>query len=248
MQSAFVKSRLIIGVVFVGALTPVLSAQEAQQSALEPQQKTEAPVPVSDATRNQVEGFERSLLLAIDSAASKLNLRVKEAFPNVPFQLRFVAQPIVTGVLLPESGALFHVLIPAIEDLDLRILMMNAPRQVSPVVPTRTTDPNRPATTGLVEANPTVLPLTDPDKEYTSFMRLSLIDAVLDHALALPVPSGQYLTVIAGELQTVPATPFNPRSRMLILQLKGEDLTALRENRINRDEAKNRIRESRYPN
>src|SRR5687767_3221372 len=114
MQSAFVKSRLILGVVFVGALTPALSAQEAQQ-------KIEAQAPVSDATRNQVEGFERSLLLAIDSAASKLNQRVKEAFPGVPFQLRFVAQPIVTGVLLPESGALFHVLIPAIEDLDLRI-------------------------------------------------------------------------------------------------------------------------------
>ena len=91
-------------------------------------------------------------------------------------------------------------------------------------------------------------PLTDPDKEYTTFMRSSLIDAVLDHALGLPIPAGQYLTVIAGELQVVPATPFNPRSRMLILQLKGEDLTALRENRIDREEAKKRIKESKFPN
>lgn len=244
MQSAFVKSRLILGVVFVGALTPVLSAQDQQA-----QQKTDVPVPISDATRNQVEGFERSLLLAIDSAASKLNQRVKDAFPGVQFQLGFVARPIVTGVLLPEAGAVFHVLIPAIEDLDVKILMMNAPRPVSPVTPARNTDPNRPvAATGLVEADSSVPPLTDPDKEYTTFMRLSLIDAVLDHALALPIPAGQHLTVIAGELQVGPVTPFNPRSRMLILQLKGEDLTALRENRINRDEAKNRIRESRYPN
>jgi len=243
MQSGFVKSRLILGVAIVGTLTPLLSAQE-------PQQKTDPPASVADASRNQVEGFERSLLLAIDSAAGKLNQRVKEAFPGVPFQLRFVAQAQVTGVLLPESGAVFHVLIPPIEDLDVRILMMNAPRpsQSSPVVPTRTTDPNRAAATGLVEADPAVKPLTDPDKEYTTFMRLSLVDAVLDHALALPIPAGQYLTVIAGELQLVPATPFNPRSRMLILQLKGEDLTALRENRINRDEARKRIRESNYPN
>ena len=247
MDSAIVKSRLIFGVIFVGTLTPVVSAQDPQ--APQASQKAEASA-VSDATRNQVEGFERSLLLAIDSAAGKLNQRVKEAFPGVPFQLRFVAQPVVTGVLLPEAGAVFHVLIPGIEDLDVKILMMNAPRPVStsPVVPTRTTDPGRSAATGVIEANPGVPPLTDPDKEYTSFMRLSLIDAVLDHALALPIPQGQHLTVIAGELQIGPATPFNPRSRMLILQLKGEDLTALRENRINRDEAKNRIRESRYPN
>lgn len=243
MQSVFVKSRLILGVVFVGALTPVLSAQDQQA-----QQKTDVPVPISDATRNQVEGFERSLLGAIDTAAGRLNQRVRDAFPGVQFQLGFVARPIVTGVLLPESGAVFHVLIPAIEDLDVKILMMNAPRPVSPVTPARNTDPNRPVVTGLVEADSSVQPLTDPDKEYTTFMRLSLIDAVLDHALALPIPSGQYLTVIAGELQVGPVTPFNPRSRMLILQLKGEDLTALRENRINRDEAKNRIRESRYPN
>ena len=245
MQSVFVTSRLILGVVFVGALTPVLSAQDQQT-----QQKADVPAPISDATRNQVEGFERSLQGAIDSAASKLTQRVKEAFPGVPFQLRFVAQAQVTGVLLPEAGAVFHVLIPPIEDLDVKILMLNAPRPapLSPIVPTRTTDPARPTATGLVEADPTVAPLTDPDKEYTTFMRFSLIDAVLDHALGLPIPAGQYLTVIAGELQVVPATPFNPRSRMLILQLKGEDLTALRENRINRDEAKSRIRESRYPN
>jgi hypothetical protein len=167
----------------------------------------------------------------------------------VPFQLRFVAQAQVTGVLLPESGAVFHVLIPPIEDLDVRLLMMNArPAPSSGVVPTRTTGVNRPVAAGLVEADPNVPPLTDPDQEYTTFMRFSLIDAVLDNALALPIPSGQYLTVIAGELQIVPATPFNPRSRMLILQLKGEDLTALRENRINRDEAKARIKESKYPN
>jgi hypothetical protein len=242
MHRALVNSRLIFGVVFLGALSPVLSAQSQQA-----QPKVDNPAPVSDATRNQVEGFERSLQLAIDSAASKLNQRVKEAFPGVQFQLGFAAQAQVTGVLLPESGAVFHVLIPPIEDLDVKILMMNAPRP-APIVPTRTSDPPRATATGLIEADPNVKPLTEPDKEYTSFMRLSLIDAILDNALALPIPSGQNLTVIAGELQIVPATPFNPRSRMLILQLKGEDLTALRENRIDREEAKKRIKESKFPN
>ena len=58
------RSRLILGVVFLGVASPVLWAQQA------------ATAPLSDAARNQVEGFERSLLGAIDSAAGKLNERV----------------------------------------------------------------------------------------------------------------------------------------------------------------------------
>jgi len=54
--------------------------------------------------------------------------------------------------------------------------------------------------------------------------------------------------VVADELQTQPASPFNPRSRTLILQIKGEDLLALRENRIDREEAKKRIKETKFPN
>ena len=229
------KHRLILTAAILTMASPALWAQQV------------VTVPVPDSTRNQIEGFELSLRRAIDLAASKLNERVKEAFPGVPVTLRYTAQPIVTGIALPESGAIFHVLIPSIEDVDVKILMMNAPRITSPVTPA----PNRVTATGIVEPNPlapTVPPMTDPDKEYTTFMRAALIDALLDHALSVPIPQGQHLTVIAGELQTQPVSPFDPRSRFLILQLKGEDLLALRENRINRDEAKNRIKETRYPN
>jgi hypothetical protein len=234
-----VRPRLIAGVFILGIASSTMWAQQA------------ANTPLSDATRNQVEGFVGSLRLAIDSAASKLNERARQAWPGVVIRLDYQTPPIVTGLLLPDSGAIFHVLIPAIADVDWKLAAMIAARRAAPPPPPGVGG-GRTVANGTVAdpdpATPVVPPLTEPDKEYTTFMRLALIDALVDHALSLPIPSGQYLTVIADELPSQPLSPFDPRSRTLILQLKSEDLIALRENRITRDEAKARIKESRYPN
>jgi hypothetical protein len=231
---------LIVGVLFVAIVPHGLSAQ-AQQTV----------TPPADTTPNQIKGFEQSLLLAVDSAAGRLNSRVREALPNVQIQLDYETRPIVTGALVPEAGAVFHVLIPAIAELDLKMANVYLSRRPTPPTPVvRTVDPARVTANSIVEPDPNTIttPLTEPDKEYTTFMRLALIDAVVDHAITVRIPAGQNLTVIADELQTQPASAFNPRSRTLILQIKGEDLIALRENRIDREEAKKRIKESRYPN
>ncbi len=240
MRRGILRSRLIAGVFILGVASSALWAQQA------------ANPPLSDATRNQVEGFERILRGAIDSAASKLNERARQAWPGVVIRLDYQTPPIVTGVLLPDSGAIFHVLIPAIADVDWKLAAMIAARRAAAPPPPGIVAGGRTVANGTVAdpdpSTPAVPPLTEPDKEYTTFMRLALIDALVDHALSLPIPSGQYLTVIADELPSQPLSPFDPRSRTLILQLKSEDLIALRENRITRDEAKARIKESRYPN
>jgi hypothetical protein len=243
MRSVTVVPRLVAGLVVVLAAPGVLSAQ--QQAA---------PPVVSDAAKAQVDAFEGFLRIAIDSAAGKLNNRVREALPNTPIRLEYQTPPIVTGVLLSEAGAVFHVLVPAIADVDLKMTSAlldreRMRREANPVVRANT-NPNRVTTGGVVADDPTnVAPLLlEPDKEYTSLVKAALIDAVVDHSLSLPIPPGQYLTVIADELQTQPAGPFNPRSRTLILQLKGEDVIAFRENRISRDDARARVKESRYPN
>jgi hypothetical protein len=230
-----VKAReLTIGVIALFLAAPALWAQQAVSTA--------AP----DTARSQVEGFELSLRGAIDAAAGKLSARVREAFPGQDFVLQYQAQPIISSVVLPDVGPVFHVLIPAIEDLSLKIFAMNA-RRPSPGQPVA--NPNgRVPTTGVLTPEPTGTPMMNPDQEYTTLVRASLIDAILDHALSLQVPPAQNLTVIAGELPTQPLSPFDQRSRMLILQIKGEDLTALKQDRITRDEAKTRIKESRYPN
>jgi hypothetical protein len=205
-------------------------------------------VPATDASRSQVEGFERSLRGALDSAASKLSARVRQVFPDQPIVLQYQAQPVVTGVVMPDVGPVFHVLIPAIEDLSLKIFAMNARRPPASRVANTA---GRVEATTVAAPDPMVAavpPMTNPDEEYTTLVRESLIDAVLDHAMTLTIPSNQHVAVIAGELPTQPLSPFDPRSRMLILRLKGEDLIALRENRIDRETAKGRIKETKFPN
>jgi len=194
---------------------------EAQVMVLEPQSQVDNGLQVPDAVRRSVEGFERSLRGAIESAAAQLNKRLTEAVPNAQFQLQFQALPVVNGVVMPDGDASFWVLIPAIEQTGVRILQ---------AMPTRT---------GLN-------PMTNPNDEYTSFARQALVDAVLDQGMSLGIAPDKKLTVIAGELQPQGPSPFLPRSRQLILQISGADLLALRQNRISRDDAKARIKEFRY--
>src|SRR6185503_210654 len=231
MKVSRIHVRVIAGAVLLAVASPALSAQQAPVSS--------QPDPV----RTQVEAFERSLRNAIEAAAGQLSVKVRQAFPGTDFAFQFQAQPIVTSWVMPDAGPTFHVLIPGIDGLSLQMYAMNARRSGQRVTPTGIV-PADPATPSA----PAPALIVNPDAEYTTLARQSLIDALLDHALALPVAPTQYLTVIAGELPTQPLSPFQQRSRMLILQLKGEDLTALRENRITRDEAKARIKESKYPN
>ena len=198
-----------------------------------------------EATRRLVEGFETSLRGAIGSAATQLTKRVREAIPQTPIDLQFQTEPLVNGVVLPDGSPVFHVLIPAIQDVQQRLIpMMASPPRQSQQGPGM-----RPVAGGTVvepdSSAPRVPPLTDPNGEYTAFTHAALIDAVLDQGPSVPVPPDKYLTVIAGELIVIPS-PFTPRSRFLIVQIKGEDLLALRQNTLSRDDARAKIKESRY--
>ena len=231
MRGSSVQAQLIAGALLLAALSPALDAQQAPAAASQ-----------SDTTRAQIEAFERSLRGAIEAAAGQLGARVREAFPGSDFTFQFQAQTIVTSWVMPDAGPTFHVLIPAIDGLSLQVYAMNARRPAQRVVSTGgvvTEDPMKPGPTA---------PITNPDAEYTALARQSLIDTLLDQALTVPVPADQFLTIIAGELPSQPLSPFQQRSRMLILQIKGADLTALRLKSISREDAKARIKESKYPN
>ena len=88
--------------------------------------------------------------------------------------------------------------------------------------------------------------MSNPEKEYSEFTRQALVDTMLDNAFALPLKEGQTLTVVVGVAGNVPTTAIAEIPRKLYLTLKSEDLLALRQNRITRDEARSRISESRY--
>jgi hypothetical protein len=214
-----VKSQVFVCGVLSVALA---SAAEAQVMTLEPPSQADNIVQVADAQRRSIEGFERSLRGAIESAAAQLNKRLIEAVPNAQFQLQFQALPVVNGVVMPDGDASFWVLIPAIEQTGINILR---------AIPTTRTGLN---------------PMFNPNDEYTTFARQALIDTLLDQGMNLGIAPDKKLTLIAGELQPQGPSPFLPRSRSLILQISGADLLALRQNRISRDDAKARIKENRY--
>lgn len=240
MKTPFTFSILLVTI----SLSPEVASAQQQ-----------VEIKLTEQGRQQVQAFEVVLKGAVNTAASKLNQRVREALPNRPTALLFQREVIVTGAPMPDGGAVFHMMIPAIEAVDLRIALLQGEQLARPRPPIPG-GAARPVGATVVDPDPSiaaappapVVPLTDPDKEYAQFMRASIIDAMLDGALALPIAEGKNLTVLADELQMEPQGPFNPRSRTLILQISGEDLLALRQNKINRDEAKARIKESKFPN
>lgn len=230
---------MTLKIVAIGLLTFSLTSEPAAQVSVQDVAKPGPVQQVPEETRRQVEGMERNLRGAIDLAAAQVNQRLTEVIgTSTQFQLQFQAPTLVTGVLMPDGDAVFHVLIPGIDATTLRVANMLMPtRRISSTGGVAPVGETAPLPSG-------VKPMTDPDEEYTTFARLALIDAVLDNTLQ--VAPDRKVTVIAGELQPQGPSPFRPRSRSLILQISGEDLIAFRTNRISRDDAKARIKESRY--
>ena len=222
----------VTAVILVSASTAIAQSLQSSQSV----ELKVVELQVPDTTRRHVTGFEDALRGAINTAAANLNLRIRQAIPDRPVALAFERDTIATGVCLPDGGAVFHLLIPAIREIDSRLLNLQQRALATPVP------------VGIAPRKPAGPPLIDPDQEYTELTRAALIDAMVDGSLALSpsIPEGKHLTVIAGELQTDPPSPFNPRSQTLILQISGEDLLALRQQKITRDEARLRIKLSKY--
>jgi len=206
--------------------------------------QTSVDAQVSPETIRQVQKFEIALRSAIVTAGQRLGERARDVVPDI--EIGFEMLPQAQGVVLPDgNGFLFMVDLPAIEAtsatlwdiMSRRNLVSNpVPRVSNPVVPV------------LPPASDAVLgpPITNPELEYAEFTRQALVDALLDQAFALPIKEGQSLTLSVRVVSLMPANPLGPLARRLYLRIKGDDLLALRQNRITRDEAKKRIMESRY--
>jgi hypothetical protein len=108
----------------------------------------------------------------------------------------------------------------------------------------------RPKTTvsniaGVGPAVPGPVAIEDPRVFYAAEMTNALVNAVLDQGATVGVGPEEWLTIAAREsldlrfMQDDPATT-------LVLRIKGSDLTALREKRISRDEARQRIEVKQY--
>lgn len=85
----------------------------------------------------------------------------------------------------------------------------------------------------------------DPNRAYTESVQRALIDAMLDYSPAMAILPDQWLTVAARDNERrdtlAPQDPFEEIVTVL-LKIKGSDLLAFRSGKIDKDEARKRVK------
>lgn len=221
----------------------VAAAQPAMQASEDPQLVR---------LRAEVRNYEIALKQAADGAGQKLAVWAQQVVPNV--MLSLAAENVVTGLPLPDSSFMFEVRMAEIMPISLEIFGAN--RQRKPVPPLiRQGAPAQPVGNsaepiGKAQGGDTILQMADSDPVvvYSEYVRQALIDALLDSSTLLPsLREGQWLSVASVPVNVaVTNTLYLNPSRKLILSIKAEDLLQLRQQKITRDQAKDRIVEVRF--
>jgi hypothetical protein len=197
----------------------------------------QTPEQIENAARSQAFVFERALRGAVELGGQQL---AKRALVMVPELTLSTEEAIVRGVKLSAYGFYFDVQAPSIESNVILLDMMA--RQRSGM--------SRPVSaTGTVAADPMVAPTPafDPDREYTTFVREALIDAMLDGSgVLLVAPSERLTVVVSGIDQPSPNPLYRANSNKLILTIAGSDLIEWRQGRLTREQAKERIVKERF--
>jgi hypothetical protein len=210
---------------------------------------------ISPLLKKQVVAFEGSLRMAIERAGARLAQKAREVVPNVLMQ--FEADPIVSGLVVPEVGPHFDVQIPGIlpsaKQLWATWLNLRRPAESGDLKQVNQLPPGKVGATGLPAADPMTESPTiafDPDREYTNYVREELIDALLDQSTAIPIGAGERLTIVAKDILGLIPAQFAALNRMssrqLILTIKGDDLLQFRAGKLTREEAKQRIMDTRF--
>ncbi len=221
-----------------GIVLTVSGPLGAQQQAI-----TDVPVDVREATL-----YETVLRSAVISGGQKLAQQALAAFPSVQLTTE---QPIVRGVRLPGFGFHFDVQAPEIQGMVQVWEMLRATRAtpapsvgpgMAPVSNNRTA-----ATGGIVEDDPMTVPgpRFDPTTAYSAYVREALIEALLDSYKVLTLQPGEKLSISASGIDQRDVVSLY-HSRKLVITIAAEDLEALREGKITRDQARDRILEDRF--
>lgn len=189
--------------------------------------------------RSQAFVFERILRGAVETGGQLL---AKRALMLVPELTLSTEEATVRSVKLRGYGFYFDVQVPNIQSTVLLLDMMAARQRRG--LPSQTV-----AATGVIESDPmTVEPPTfDTDREYTTYVREALIDAILDSSGVLSVSADERLTVVVSGIDHPNPNPlYRANSQKLVLTIAGSDLLDLRQGRLTRDQAKERIAEERF--
>lgn len=193
----------------------------------------QSQTPPENPARSQAFVFERALRGAVELGGQQL---AKRALVMAPEFLLSTEEATVRGVKLTGYGFYFDVQVPDIQSTMI-VLDMMAARQ-------RREGPSQPVSAlGSVEDDPmTVSPAFNTDREYSTYVREALVDAMLDSSGVLTVGPEERLTVaVSGIERRGPNPLYRSESGKLIMTIIGADLIDLRQGRLSRDEAKQRI-------
>jgi hypothetical protein len=236
--------RRIFAVALVVAMPAGVAAQQAQ-----PQAQTSASDAQLERTKGEVRTFEIVLFRSIETAGQKLAAWAQTMAPNV--LLSPAADPVVNGVPIPGENLVFMVRIPELSGVPVFSRYPGFSNQgFGPPAgqgEARPTQGKLVNSTGVVADDPMKNAPPDPNVMYSDFVRLGLMDAMLDSASVLTLKDGQWLTVVAIPVDVLVTNPYyRNTSRKLILSIKGEDIAAFRAGKITRDEAKLKIVDTRF--
>jgi len=187
--------------------------------------------------RSQAFVFERALRSAVELGGQQLATRALVLVPELTLSTE---DAIVRGLRLNGYGFYFDVQAPSIQSTVL-LLDMAAARQRRGVQSVSATGVVSADAVGPVPAN------FDPDREYTSYVRSALVDAMLDSSGVLSVIPGERLTVVVSGIEQPNPNPlYRSNSSKLVLTITAEDLVAFRQGRLTREQAKERIVAERF--
>ena len=204
----------------------LMNVSQAQESAL----------------KNNVTLFELALREAVIRAGRRLGDWAGQMAPGVT--MAFAELPTVRSVPLSDNTLVFHVevseILPTAVNLFTQQLQMQPNQRVNNP---SAAPPESVASSTATGSMPRVA--MNPDQYYTTLVHDALVDAILDSSGALPMRDGQKLVVACTPVE-VSSRGLRSPSRQLVLEMKGEDLLAWRQNTITREEAKRRILERRF--
>jgi hypothetical protein len=238
---------MLPGLVTLGCAAAVLAAPVSAQQMMQPASPSQ-----QTALKNNVRTFEMALKTAVETAGMRL---AQWASQQAPVPMAFAQDPSVRSVALLDDSLVFHV--DVAEIVPTSLALFGRYQQMPPaaragaarvgntppagMVPPESAGPGKAPGGEMASLNMT------PDAYYTSLVRDALIDTMLDSSGVLPLKAGQTLTVACIPVDVAVTNSLNRNpSRQLILTIKGEDLVALREGKLSREDAKQRIIDRRF--
>lgn len=226
MRGITVTRRVLVAAATVGIFLPAIA-------------RAQGPEPPENPARTQAFVFERALRGAVELGGQQLAKRALVLFPEF---ILSTEEATVRGVKLGGYGFYFDVQVPDIQSTTI-VLDMMAARQ-------RRGGPSQPVSAmgGVTDDPMTVAaPVFDTNREYSAYVRAALIDALLDSSGVLLMSAEERLTVaVSGIERRGPNPLYRPDSGKLVLTLSAADLLDLRQGRITREQAKERIVVERF--